>query len=291
MKPPLFDYADPTSLPEALSLLAEREGGVRILAGGQSLVPLLNLRQVRPRVLLDINRVAGLDGLRQDGDGLKLGATVRQMELERQPGLPEFNPLLAEALPLIGHFPTRNRGTICGSLANADPAAELPAVAVTLDAQLTLQRKGSQRVVAARHFFKGPYESVIEPDEMLTHVSFPAWRYGDGWGIEHVTRRPGTFALIGVVAVLSAADGSCSHARITVFGTGTRPQRCARAERLLEGERPSRLLLERSAAAVRAEMNARSDLRATAEYRRLVAGALAHRALARAARRAGLWPE
>ncbi len=290
MKPPPFDYIDPTSLPEALSLLAAREEGVKILAGGHSLMPLLNSRQIRPRRLMDVNRVAGLDVLRQDGDGLKVGATVRKRELERYPGLSEFNPLLAEALPLVGHFPTRNRGTVCGSLAHADPAAELPAVAVTQDALLTLQRKGSQRVVAAGKFFRGPHQTAIEPDEMLTHISFPAWHFGDGWGIEHVTRRPGDFALVGVVAVLTAARGACVRARLTVFGTGDTPQRCARAESLLEGEALSAPLLERSAAAVQLEMRARNDLRATAEYRRLAAGALAYRALLRAAKRAGLWP-
>jgi aerobic carbon-monoxide dehydrogenase medium subunit len=289
MKPPPFDYADPTSLPEALSLLATREAGVKILAGGQSLMPLLNFRQIRPRLLLDVNRVTGLDVLRQDTDGLKIGATVRQRELERHPCLPELNPLLAEALPLIGHFPTRNRGTVCGSLAHADPAAELPAVAVTQDALLTLQRKGSQRIVAAGKFFRGPHQTLIEPDEMLTQVSFPAWHFGDGWGIEQVTRRPGDFALVGVVAVLSAMHGSCTRARVTVFGAGEAPQRCVRAESLLEGERPCAPLLKRSAAALQAEMRARNDLRATAEYRRLAAGALAYRALLRAAKRAGLW--
>jgi carbon-monoxide dehydrogenase medium subunit len=191
-------------------------------------------------------------------------------------------------MPLIGHFQTRNRGTICGSMAHADPAAELPAMAVTQEAQLTLQRKGGQRIVAARKFFEKPYQTLLEPDEMLTHVSFPAWNHADGWAIEHVTRRPGDFALVGVAVMLTPANGVCGRARITVFATGDIPRRCEGAERLLAGETLSASLLDRLVAAVRAETSARSDVRASAEYRRFVAGTLTRRALIRAAKRAGL---
>jgi carbon-monoxide dehydrogenase medium subunit len=291
MKPPPFDYYDPTALGDALQVLAEHGRDIKILAGGQSLLQLLNYRLIRPPALLDINRVAELHLLQQDAEGLKIGATIRQSELEKFQGLAEINPLLAEALPWIGHFQTRNRGTVCGSLANADPAAELPAVALTLEAKLTLERKGGQRVVSSRKFFKAALTTVLEPEEMLTRVSFPAWNYGDGWALEQVARRPQDFALVGVVVLLTPAEGACARARITVFGTGYPPARIEAAESFLSGKAWSASLLDEAVARVRTETRACSDAQATGEYRRYVAGTLAGRALLRAARRAGLTRE
>lgn len=288
MKPPPFDYHDPTVLADALQVLAEHGRDIKILAGGQSLMQLLSFRLIRPHVLLDINRIAELHLLEQDAEGLKVGATVRQRELENFTGLGEINPLLAETLPWIGHFQTRNRGTVCGSLAHADPAAELPAVALTLDAKLTLERNGGQRVVPSRKFFKAALTTVLEPDEMLTRVAFPSWNYGDGWAMEQVARRPQDFALVGVVVMLTPADGACARARITVFGTGYPPARCEATESFLNGKAWSSSLLNEAVARVRTETKARSDAQATGEYRRYVAGTLAGRALVRAARRAGL---
>jgi aerobic carbon-monoxide dehydrogenase medium subunit len=291
MKPPPFDYFDPTTLSDALMLLAGRDRGMKILAGGQSLLPLLNFRLRRPHTLVDINGIDELHLLHHDRAGLQIGATVRQRELEQQPGLAEINPLLAQALPLIGYLQTRNRGTVCGSLAHADPAAELPAVAITQEATFTIQRKGAQRVVSARKFLKQPYITTIEPDEMLTRVTFPSWNQGDGWAIEQVSRRPGDFALVGVVVLLTPSNGACARARITVFGTGGIPRRSEGAETLLAESSLSASLLDEVVASVRAETSARSDVHATARYRRYVAGALARRALLRAAKRAGLATE
>ncbi|MBV9210979.1 MAG: FAD binding domain-containing protein [Acidobacteria bacterium] len=291
MKPPPFDYYDPTRLADALPLLAEHGRDIKVLAGGQSLLQLLNYRLIRPHALLDINRVAELHLLEQDAEGLRVGATVRQSELEKFPGLAEINPLLAEALPWIGHFQTRNRGTVCGSLAHADPAAELPAVALTLEARLTLERTGGRRVVAARKFFKEALTTVIEADELMTCVAFPAWNYGDGWAIEQVARRPQDFALVGVAALITPADGACARARLTVFGTGYPPARSEAAESLLNGKAWSASLVDEAVACVRRETRARSDAHATSEYRRYVAGTLAGRALVRAAQRAGLMRE
>jgi carbon-monoxide dehydrogenase medium subunit len=288
MKPPPFDYYDPTALADALQVLAEHGRDIKILAGGQSLLQLLNYRLIRPPALLDINRVAELHLLQQDAEGLKVGATIRQSELEKFPGLAEINPLLAETLPWIGHFQTRNRGTVCGSLAHADPAAELPAVALTLEAKLTLERKGGQRVLPSRKFFKAALTTVLEPDEVLTRVAFPSWNYGDGWALEQVARRPQDFALVGVVVLLTPADGACARARITVFGTGHPPARCESTESFLNGKVWSASLMDEAVARVRTETRARSDAQATGEYRRHVAGTLAGRALLRAARRAGL---
>lgn len=291
MKPPPFDYYDPTALADALPLLAEHGREMKVLAGGQSLLQLLNYRLIRPHALLDINRVAELHLLEQDAEGLKVGATIRQSELEKFPGLAEINPLLAEAVPWIGHFQTRNRGTVCGSLAHADPAAELPAVALTLEAKLTLERSSGRRVVSSRNFFKEALITDIEPDEMLTCVAFPSWNYGDGWALEQVARRPQDFALVGVVALVTPADGVCARARLTVFGTGYPPARSEAAENLLHGKAWSVSLLDEVVACVRRETRARSDAHATAAYRRYVAGTLTGRALLRAAQRAGLTRE
>jgi aerobic carbon-monoxide dehydrogenase medium subunit len=291
MKPPPFAYFDPTVLADALLLLANLDPGTKILAGGQSLVALLNFRLMRPYALVDINRIDELHFTRHDEEGLKVGATIRQTELANQEGLAEINPLLAEALPMIGHAQTRCRGTVCGSLAHADPAAELPAVAITQGAQFTIQSRRAQRVVSERHFFKKPHATIMEPDEMLTHVTFPPWNYGDGWAIEEVGRRPGDFALAGVAVLLTPANRICARARITVFGTGEMPRRSDGAETVLAGNSLSAALLDEIVAQVQAETSTCSDIHATAKYRRHLIGALARRAVLRAAKRAGILTE
>lgn len=292
MKPQAFDYCDPTTVAEVVSLLSEHGARARVLAGGQSLIPLMNARLLRPGVVIDINRVAELDVLTHGAAGLTVGATQRQRALELSEGLAERNPLLAEAVPLVGHFQIRNRGTVCGSLAFANPAGQLPAAAVTLGARLTLARRGGTRVVTARSFFVGRHETCMTPDELLTHVTFPAWGAGDGWAVEQVTRRHNDFALAGAMVLLTPDDGGVVRAaRVTVYGTGRAPQRARAAEGLLRGAAPTRGLLQDFARAVRGEVEAHEDVRAPADYRRHLAGVLACRALVRAAARAGLRPE
>lgn len=288
MKPPLFDYFDPTALADALTLLADLDRGATILAGGQSLLPLLKLRATRPRTLIDINRIDELHFTSCDKEGLWVGATVRQTELARHAGLAEINPLLAEALPLIGHPQTRSRGTICGSLAHADPAAELPAVAMTLGARFAAQSRRGERIVSARNFFKKPNTNALDRDEMLTQVSFPRWNYGDGWAIEKLGRRPGDFALAGVAVLLTPANGICARARITVFGAADAPRRGNAAEALLTGSSITPALLDEIANQLQAETPTHTDIHATADYRRHLIGALARRTVLRAAKRAGL---
>jgi carbon-monoxide dehydrogenase medium subunit len=291
MKPPQFDYFGPTELSDVLSLLAGRDRGMRILAGGQSLLPLLSSRRLRPHALIDINNVSELNHLSWDSDGLKVGATIRQRELERHPGLAEVNPLLAETLPLIGHIQTRNRGTICGSLAHADPAAELPAVAITQEAKFTIQSKGARRTVEAQKFFKDPFTTIMEPDEMLTDITFPTWNTRAGWAIEQVSRRPGNFAMAGVMVLFSPANGSGARVRITVFGNGDIPRRSESAEELVSSDSLSSALLDEMVNRVRAEVSTRGETDATSEYLRHVTGPLARRALIRAAQRAGVLTE
>ena len=290
MKPPPFDYFDPTGLDQALALLGDFGRGAKILAGGQSLLPQLKIRMAKPGALVDINRIDELQVTSHDNEGLKVGATVRQMALAKHEGLGEINPLLAEALPLIGHVQTRSRGTVCGSLAHADPSAELPAVAIAQGARFTLQSRRGQRVVSAHNFFKRPHTTIMDHDEMLTHVTFPRWSRADGWAIEEVGRRPGDFALAGVAVLLTPDDarGVCARARITVFGLADVPRRATAAQALLEGNSLTDSLLNAVVMRMQAEIKTQSDIHATADYRRHLIGALTKRTLVRAAKRAGL---
>jgi carbon-monoxide dehydrogenase medium subunit len=286
VKPPPFSYADPDSLAETLDLLAVHGPGAKVLAGGQSLMPLLNFRLARPALIVDINRVPELRTFAFDAaGGLRIGATVRQRELERSAELGRANPLLAETLPLIGHFQIRNRGTICGSLAHADPAAELPAVAVALDAELTVVRRGGTRLVSADDFFVSYLTTCLEDDELLSEVRFPPWRANDGWAIEELTRRDGDFALAGVAVRLSAPGGTCTEARIVAFGFGNRPQRLRSAERRVLGSAIGKATADVEQV-VWEEVEADDDHRASAAYRSKVTGVLCGRALARAWERA-----
>jgi carbon-monoxide dehydrogenase medium subunit len=291
LKPPLFDYFDPTALDEALALLGDGDRGAKILAGGQSLLPMLKMKMAKPGTLIDINRIDELHVTTDDGEGLKVGATVRQRELAKHEGLAEINPLLAEALPLIGHVQTRSRGTICGSLAHADPSAELPAVAITQGARFTLQSRRGQRTVSAQNFFRKPHTTIMDRDEMLTHVTFPRWQHGDGWAIEEVGRRPGDFALAGVAVLLSPNDGVCARARITSFGLADISRRAHEAEALLEGKPLTTSLLDLVVTRVQAEIKTQSDIHGTADYRRHLIGTLTQRTVMRAAKRAGLLNE
>ena len=288
MKPPLFDYFDPSTLADALTLLADLDRGATILAGGQSLLPLLKLRLTRPRTLVDINRIDELHFTSYNNEALTVGATVRQTKLAQQEGLAEINPLLAETLPLIGHPQTRSRGTVCGSLAHADPAAELPAVAITLGAKFTVQSAHGQRIVSAQNFFKKPHTTAMDRDEILTHVSFPRWNHADGWAIEKLGRRPGDFALAGVAVLLTPDNGICTRARITVFGAAGAPRRDKAAETLLTGNSLTSSLLDAIVTQLQTETPTQSDIHATADYKRHLIGALAKRTVVRAAKRAGL---
>jgi aerobic carbon-monoxide dehydrogenase medium subunit len=286
VKPPPFSYADPDSLAETLDLLAVHGPDAKVLAGGQSLMPLLNFRLARPALIVDINRVPELRRFASDAaGGLRIGATVRQRELERSAELARANPLLAETLPLIGHFQIRNRGTICGSLAHADPAAELPAVAVALDAELTVVRRGGSRLVTADDFFVSYLTTCLEDDELLSEVRFPPWTANDGWAIEELTRRDGDFALAGVVVRLSAPGGICTRAGIVAFGFGGRPQRLRSAERRVLGSAIGKATADVEQV-VRQEVEVEDDHRASAAYRSKVTGVLCGRALARAWERA-----
>lgn len=282
MKPVDFHLHQPRTVSEAVTLLAKHADDVKVLAGGQSLVPLLNFRLARPEHLVDISRIAALAEIRRTPDELWVGATVRQAQAERSAAVAAHAPLLAAALPNIAHPPIRNRGTVGGSLAHADPAAELPSVAVALDATFAAVSARGTREIPAAEFFRTHLTTALEPDELLTGVRFPAPAAHTGAAFHEVARRRGDFALVGVAAQVSLQGKEIAEARICVSGVDQVPHRCPDAERLLTGSRPEPVVLDRAADAVRESVRPGHDLHATAAYRKDVAGTLTARAVAEA---------
>lgn len=287
MKPPPFAYEAPETLDETLALLAEYGDEAKVLAGGQSLVPLLNFRLVHPQLLIDINRIRELKTLSVGDDGILIGAGVRQREIERYPDVSRYHPLLAETMPLIGHFQIRNRGTVCGSLAHADPAAELPAVALASDAEFILASRRGERRLGADDFFITYLTTALEPFELLRAVWFPRWRYSDGWSIQEFARRHGDFALAGVVVRLRKEGDRCTDVRIVTFGVSGRPQRSEPAETVVRNSPVDDRTIEEAVAVLRQTVEAEGDPRAGAAYRRYLAGTLLDRALRQARERVG----
>ncbi|HEY2594426.1 MAG TPA: xanthine dehydrogenase family protein subunit M [Chloroflexota bacterium] len=291
MKPPPFDYHRPGSKAEALELLGSLGTDAKVLAGGQSLVALLNLRLARPAHLIDIN---GLDGAlsrigETPGGGLSFGALVRQRAAERSSAVRDGCPLMAEALPHIGHHQIRNRGTVCGNLAHADPASELPAIAVALDGEMVAEsRARGQRTIKADDFFRGFLTTALEPDELLTEFRLPAWPRGAGWSFMEVSRRHGDYALVGAAAVVQLdASGTCTDARLAFIGAAPGPVRAREAEAALRGVPISNTdALNAAMERVSPAIDPQSDVHASAAYRRHVARVLARRALREAAGRA-----
>ena len=288
MKPPPFEYVAATSLEEAVAALGEHGDEAKLLAGGQSLVPLLAFRLARPGVLVDLNGVGGLDRLELAGDALVVGAMARQRDVELLPGLRERCELIPEAIELVGHVAIRNRGTVGGSLAHADPAAEWPALAVLLDAELELVGPSGRRTVAARDFFLSYFTTVLEPDEVLTEIRLPLPNGRSGSCFVELSRRHGDFALAGVGALVTlAGDGTAAEVRLGLIGVGDRPVRPAAAEQALRGRVPDEGAIAAAAEAVAGEIEPTGDIHASEEYRRHLATVLTRRALAAAVARAG----
>lgn len=282
MKPASFDYLRPGSLDEAVDALAAGEDR-KVLAGGQSLVPLLAMRLARPSALIDINRVRGLDHIRRDGDVLAIGALARHEQVLRSPLAREAAPLLTQALGYVGHRAIRNRGTIGGSIAHADPAAELPAATTALDAQFVAAGPRGRRVIPAAGFFEGSMTTALEPGELLVEVRVPVPADGTRVAVRELARRAGDFALVAVFASLTVEDSVCTSARIALAGAGPRPARARAAERLLAGRPLTEGLIIEAAAAAAAATEPADDIHAPASYRRRMAGVLTTRALADAA--------
>ena len=233
MKPSSFSYHAPTRVEEATALLAEHGDGAKVLAGGQSLVPMLSLRLAAFEHLVDLNKVAGLSSIERSNGHLRVGAIVRQATAEHSPDVAAAAPLLARALPHIGHFQIRNRGTVGGSIAHADPASELPAVALALDATIEAAGPGGTRTIAASDFFVSTWQTALADDEILSAVQFPVWGPGSGFAVEELTRRHGDFALVGAVVGVQVSGASVTKASIGLFGVGPTPLRAADAEAAL----------------------------------------------------------
>ena len=279
MKPAPFAYVRPESLEEAIGVLDEHGEGARVLAGGQSLMATLNMRLSAPEILVDIGRVPGLAGIEETDDGLRIGAMTRHAEVEASDLVASHAPLIASAMPHIAHPAVRNRGTFGGSIALADPAAELPACAVALGARMTIAGKGSTRTVDADAFFRGLYETALEPGEVLTAVDVPG--IGADWksGFGELARRHGDYAMIGLAAHVEMADGRFGRGRLVFFGAGERPVSAVRSAALLEGESWSDALGVRIADALKEELDPPEDLNADAAMRRHLAGVLTRRVL------------
>lgn len=288
VKAPAFEYHAPNSLEEVLALLAEHGDEAKVLAGGQSLIPLLAMRLARPAQVIDVNGIASLGGIDDRGDHLVFGAIVRERTAERSPIVRDKAPLLAEALPFIGHVAIRNRGTIGGSIAHADASAELPAVAVATGAEMLVCSVRGERTLLAEDFFEGHFTTAMADDECLVEVRVPAAPAGAGWSFQEVARRPGDFALVGVAAMV-ALDSSSSirECRISLLGVAPRPIRARSAEEALHGARPSAETFAAAAHEATAELKPASDLHASASVRRHLAGVTVRRALTTAAERAG----
>jgi CO/xanthine dehydrogenase FAD-binding subunit len=288
MKPPRFEYYDPTTIAETVSALEQYGDDAKVLAGGQSLMPLLNFRLARPAAVVDINGVKELDYLRKEDSCLAIGALVRQRTAELSELVAESCPMLAEALPLIGHFQIRNRGTIVGSLAHADPAAELGAVAVALGAELKIKGPGEDRIVPADQFFISYLTTALAPNELLVEARFPTARPRTGYAFAEFARRHGDFALVGVAAVVEQDQaGRCSDVRLAFTGVGPVPLLFTDEKGQLRGELLTLKAMNAFAEYVAAGLHPESDLHASAEYRRELAAVLAERALSVAAARSG----
>jgi carbon-monoxide dehydrogenase medium subunit len=281
VKPAPFEYFAPTDIEEVLVLLAQYGDEAKILAGGQSLIPLMNMRLARPRVIIDINGLSDLVYTSPGSHGtLAIGALTRQRTLERSSLVQTHNPLLAAAMRCIGHVQIRNRGTIGGSLVHADPAAELPALSLALEAEFVLRSTTGQRVQNAADFFLTYLTTAIEPVELLTEVRLPPWTPQCQWSIQEVCRREGDFALVGAIVILHMDDALCQAARIITFGTGAVPMRLPQAEEVLVGQRVDGRMLDQVAQVVAATLQPDSDIHASAQYRKEVGGVVARRALA-----------
>jgi aerobic carbon-monoxide dehydrogenase medium subunit len=287
VKPPAFAYHRPAATEEALALLAEHPGA-KPLAGGQSLIPAMNFRLAAPEALIDLNAIASLAGIGPlEGGGLRIGAMTRHRALETDPLVARRAPLLAETMPFIAHPQIRNRGTIGGSLAHADPAAELPAVMVALGATLVLASGTGERRVPATAFFTGLFATALAPGELIVAIELPPPSARSGSAFLELARRHGDYALVGVAATVALdAAGGCAAARVVLFSVGEGPVSSGRVAVALEGMRPDADVIRTAAGAVQEDIDPTSDIHASAAYRRSLARVLTSRALTRAFERA-----
>jgi CO/xanthine dehydrogenase FAD-binding subunit len=287
MKPAPFDYFAPDSVPEVLALLGEHGDDAKILAGGQSLVPMMNLRLVRPRVLIDINNVDGLSYIRETNGHLRIGAMTRHRDVERSPLVERLNGLLSEGIRYVGHSAIRARGTVGGSIVHADPTAELPLMLAALDGEIRVAGPRGSRSIKSDELFLSYFTTSIDAGEVCEEVVMPVLPPAAGWGFEEFTHRLGDFAIVAVAAIvqLDAARG-CTVARVAVGGVGATPVRVHAAEQFLTGRPLTDPVLTEAARIVSRDVEPESDLHASDVFRRHLAGTMATRALRRAVKRA-----
>ena len=282
MKPPKFDYHAPTTVDEALTLLARYGGDAKLLAGGQSLMPLLNFRLTRPAALVDLNRVGSLAYIREVDGRVHFGAMTRQRAIEFSPVVSGRLPLLTEATRLVGHLPIRSRGTIGGSIAHADPAAEYPAVLAALEGEVVARSSNGERVLKPADFFQTYLTTSLGADEILVEVRMPAMPPGSGYAFEEFSRRHGDFAIVGIAAVITGDRERCTSARLATAGAGPVPVRLRAAEHILETQGLGDAAIKMAAARATELVEPDSDIHASAAYRRHLTGVLTERAVRRA---------
>jgi carbon-monoxide dehydrogenase medium subunit len=290
MKPAPFEYYAPATVEEALARLAEHGWEAKVLAGGQSLIPMMNFRLAQPAVLVDLNNIPDLSYIRPARDGgLLVGAMTRQQQVERDPLIAERAPMIHAAMPKIAYPQIRSRGTLGGSIAHADPSAELAAASVALRGRFRLRRGTAERWVPADEFFVGLFTTVLEPDELLLEVALPPMPRSSGWSFQEIARRHHDFALVGVAAVVILdKQGQCEEARLVYFSVGDGPVEASRAAEVLKGQVPTpEAIREAAETAGDVDLDPNSDINASADYRRHLAKVLGRRALTEAFERVG----
>ena len=289
MKPAPFEYYAPTTVEEALSRLTEHGYDAKVLAGGQSLIPMMNFRLVQPSVLIDLNNIPELSYIRPDENGgLRLGAMTRHHQVEVDPLVAERAPLLHETMPKIAYSQIRSRGTFGGSVSHADPSAELVSLSVALNGRFRLRNQNGERWVPANEFFVGLFTTVLEPDELLVEAALPSMPARSGWSLMEVARRPHDFALVGAAAVVSLDENHlCQQAQMVFLSAGDVPMVAHKAVELLKGQAPTMEVIHAAAEVAASEdIDPSSDIHATAEFRRHLANVLSRRALEQAFKRA-----
>jgi aerobic carbon-monoxide dehydrogenase medium subunit len=283
MKLPPFDYACPTTLPEAIELLASHDDA-KPIAGGQSLVPMLAFRLAQPTLLVDLRKLADLRGIRISDAGVTLGAMVRWRDIEDDERLATAHPLLKAAIAHVAHYQIRNRGTVGGSIAHADPAAEMPGIAITCDAEIAVVGKSGAHVIQAADFFQGALTTALTPDEIIVEIRLPAWPAGRRWGFQEFARRRGDFAMAAAAVFYDQDErGKARNAHVGVIGVGDQPLRLTAVEDVLNGQSIDEATIAKADAATSAAVDPQDDIHASAAYRRSLVGTMVERALKNAA--------
>lgn len=284
MKLPQFDYCAPDSVDEIVRLLAENEDA-KIISGGQSLMPVLAFRLASPSMLIDMRKVPGLDRIEVDEDGVHLGARVRWCDIQNDPRLTEAHPLIHEMISHVAHTQVRNRGTVGGSLAHADPAAEMPGLAVVCDCRIEIAGPDGQRSMPSSKLFAGPLETSLGQADVITGVRFPVWPQGRLWAFVEVARRKGDFAMAGIAVFYDLdASGAARNVHVGAIGVGNTPLRLSKVEGLLEARIITEDLIEEARRTASEEVSPMSDMHGAEDYRRSLAGTLTARAIRKAAR-------